>query len=70
MVVLSGANQSALPGEQIEMECKPESSPFLKERYRYMCLLGVRAIMDGNKGYLSAYSHQYTKDRLQYFLDK
>ena len=21
--------------------------------------------MDGNKGYLSAYSHQYTKDRLQ-----
>ena len=34
--MLSGANQTEMPGSKQRGESKPEFSPFLKERYRYI----------------------------------
>ena len=49
MVLLYGANRSVLLREQIEKGKLTEYSPFLKERYGYICLPGVQTVMDPNK---------------------
>jgi len=50
MALLYGANRSVLLWELIEKGKLTKYSPFLKERYRYICLTGVQAFIDLNKG--------------------
>ena len=65
VVMLAGANHSALLGSKLRGESKTESSPFLKERYKYIRILEVLTVMDGNTGSIPTFSDSLHKRLVQ-----